>query len=119
MMASRVAEITESSDASTRLSLIVVGCAIALGALLAVLITQRIVRRVRLMAGLLDDLAYGSPTTRVPTLSGGRDEINAMGESLNSLVDHRATFMRWWKESMAEVNARRELGQRQQRRGTG
>jgi hypothetical protein len=32
-----------------------------------------------------------------------------MGESLNSLVDHRATFMRWWKESMAEVNARREL----------
>jgi methyl-accepting chemotaxis protein len=109
MMASRVAEITESSDASTRLSLIVVGCAIALGALLAVLITQRIVRRVRLMAGLLDDLAYGSPTTRVPTVSGGRDEINAMGESLNSLVDHRATFMRWWKESMAEVNARREL----------
>ena len=109
MMASRVAEITESSDASTRLSLIVVGCAIALGALLAVLITQRIVRRVRLMAGLLDDLAYGSPTTRVPTLSGGRDEINAMGESLNSLVDHRAIFMRWWKESMAEVNARHEL----------
>jgi HAMP domain-containing protein len=109
MMARRVVEITESSEASARLSLIVVGCAIALGALLAVVITRRIVRRIQLMAGLLDDLAYGSPSHRVPTVKGGRDEINAMGESLNSLVDHRATFMRWWKESMAEVNARREL----------
>ena len=65
--------------------------------LFAVLITLRIVRRVRLMAGLLDDLAYGSPTRRVPTVSNGRDEINAMGESLNALGDHRATFMGWWK----------------------
>jgi hypothetical protein len=61
MMARRVAEITESSEASARLSLIVVGCAIALGALLAVVITRRVVRRIQLMAGLLDDLAYGSP----------------------------------------------------------
>lgn len=109
MMARRVVEITESSEASARLSLIVVGCAIALGALLAVVITRRVVRRIQLMAGLLDDLAYGSPSHRVPTVKGGRDEINAMGESLNSLVEHRATFMRWWKEAMAEVNARREL----------
>jgi HAMP domain. len=108
-MARRVAEITASSQASARLSLIVVACAVALGVLFAVLITLRIVGRVRLMAGLLDDLAYGSPTRRVPTVSNGRDEINAMGESLNALVDHRATFMGWWKEAMAEVNARREL----------
>ena len=108
-MARRVAEITESSQASARFSLIVVACALALGAILAVLSTRRIVRRIRQMAGLLDDLAYGSPTTRVPTVAGGRNEMNAMGESLNALVDHRATFMRWWKESMDEVNARREL----------
>ncbi|WP_313954077.1 methyl-accepting chemotaxis protein [Accumulibacter sp.] len=109
MTASRVAEIADSSQESVRISLIVMFCAIALGVLLAVAMTRRIVRPVRQMAGLLDDLAYGSPTTRVPTVSNGRDEINAMAESLNALVEHRATFMRWWKESMDEVTARREL----------
>jgi HAMP domain-containing protein len=85
------------------------GCAIALGILLAVAITARIVRPVRQMAGLLDDLAYGTPTARVPTVPGGRNEINAMGESLNALLDHRATFLGWWKASMAELIARRDL----------
>jgi methyl-accepting chemotaxis protein len=61
------------------------------------------------MAGLLDDLAYGTPTARVPTVPGGRNEINAMGESLNALLDHRATFLGWWKASMNELNARRDL----------
>ena len=108
-VARRVAEITESSQASARLSLIVVVCALTVGAVFALLLTRRLVRRIQQMAGLLDDLAYGSPTTRVPTVTGSRNEMNAMGESLNALVDHRATFMRWWKESMDEVNARREL----------
>ena len=53
-----------------------------------------------------DGLAYGKPTEHVPTVSGGRDEINSMAESLNALVDHRMTFLRWWKESMDEVSAR-------------
>ncbi len=72
-------------------------------------ISGRIVRPVRQMAGLLDDLAYGTPTARVPTVTGGRDEINAMGESLNALIDHRANFLDWWKASMAEVTALRDL----------
>ncbi len=109
MMAARVAEIAETSQASVRLGLIVTACAIALGILLAVFITARIVRPVRQMAGLLDDLAYGTPTARVPTVPGGRNEINAMGESLNALLDHRATFLGWWKASMAELSAKRDL----------
>ncbi|MEF8735399.1 MAG: methyl-accepting chemotaxis protein [Candidatus Accumulibacter necessarius] len=109
MMATRVGEIAETSQASVRLGLIVTACAIALGILLAVFITARIVRPVRQMAGLLDDLAYGTPTARVPTVPGGRNEINAMGESLNALLDHRATFLGWWKASMAELSARRDL----------
>ncbi len=109
MMAARLAEIEVSSAASVRGSLIVMACAIALAIIFALAITTRIVRPVRQMAGLLDDLAYGRPTSHVPTVSDGRDEINAMGESLNALVDHRMTFLRWWKESMDEVSARREL----------
>jgi methyl-accepting chemotaxis protein len=109
MMAARTSEITASSQASVRLSLIVMACAIALAILFAVLITARIVRPVRQMAGLLDDLAYGTPTGRVPTVPGGRDEINAMGESLNALIDHRANFLEWWKASMSEVMALRDL----------
>ena len=108
-MASRVTEITESSQASMRRGLIVVAAAIALATLLSVMIARTIVRPVRQMAGLLDDLAFGTPTGRVPTVAGGRDEINAMGESLNALMDHRANFLEWWKASMNEVTALRNL----------
>ena len=109
LMAGRVAEITESSQASIRRGLIVVAAAIALATLFAVTITRTIVRPVRQMAGLLDDLAYGTPTGRVATVVGGRDEINAMGESLNALINHRANFLEWWKASMNEATALREL----------
>ncbi len=109
LMASRIAEITESSQASIRRGLIVVAAAIALATLFAVTITRTIVRPVRQMAGLLDDLAYGTPTGRVPTVAGGRDEINAMGESLNALINHRANFLEWWKASMNEATALRDL----------
>lgn len=109
LMAGRVAEITESSQASIRRGLIVVAAAIALATLFAVTITRTIVRPVRQMAGLLDDLAYGTPTGRVATVVGGRDEINAMGESLNALINHRANFLEWWKASMNEATALRDL----------
>jgi methyl-accepting chemotaxis protein len=61
------------------------------------------------MAGLLDDLAFGTPTARVKVYPGGRDEINAMAESVNALIDHRATFLGWWKSSMDELSARLAL----------
>ena len=109
LMAARVGEITESSQASARRGLVALASAIALSILFALTISGRIVRPVRQMAGLLDDLAYGTPTARVPTVTGGRDEINAMGESLNALIDHRANFLDWWKASMAEVTALRDL----------
>lgn len=109
LMAGRVAEITESSQASIRRGLLVVAAAIVLATLFAVTITRTIVRPVRQMAGLLDDLAYGTPTGRVPTVAAGRDEINAMGESLNALINHRANFLEWWKASMNEATALRDL----------
>ena len=109
MMAARIDEISASSQASVRRSVIVVACAFALAILFALAITTRIVRPVRQMAGLLDDLAYGTPTRRIPTVPGGRDEINAMAESLNALADHRKNFIDWWKTSMNEMMAQRDL----------
>lgn len=108
-MAERVSEIAVSSRASMQLDLAVLVTASVLAVVLAAFLTRRIVRPVRQMAGLLDDLAYGTPTSRVAVAAGGRDEVNAMGESLNALLDHRATFLGWWKASMAELTALREL----------
>lgn len=108
-MAARVNEIAESSQASVWQGLRVMACAIALAILFAAVITARIVCPVRQMAGLLDDLAYGTPTQRIPTVPGGRDEINAMAVSLNALADHRKNFIDWWKTSMNELLAQRDL----------
>lgn len=109
MMAARVEAIADSSRASVHLGLIAMYGALALALIFVITLTSRIVHKVRQMAGLLDDLAYGTPTGRVPTVPGGRDEINAMGESLNALIDHRANFLGWWKASMNEVMALRDL----------
>lgn len=108
-MSSRAREIDEDAQASVRLGLIVTISTLLLAVVLALGITARIVRPVRHMAGVLDDLAYGTPTGHVPTVPGGRNEINAMGESLNTLLDHRASFLGWWKASMDELGARRAM----------
>ncbi|QKS28809.1 MAG: HAMP domain-containing protein [Candidatus Accumulibacter similis] len=108
-MSSRARTIDEDAQASVRLGLIVTASTLLLAVILALGITARIVRPVRQMAGVLDDLAYGTPTGQVPTVPGGRNEINAMGESLNALLDHRASFLGWWKASMDELSARRAV----------
>ncbi len=103
------AEIARASSASARLNLIIVVCAVLLGVFFAITITARIVRPVREMAGLLDRLTHESPAERIATVPGARDEINAMAESLNTMADHRATFVSWWKTSMDEAIALRDL----------
>ncbi len=109
LMATRSEEISESSQASVGLGLLVLIGAIVLAIVFTVELTTRIVRRIRQMAGLLDDLAYGRPTAHVPAVPGGRDEINCMAQSLNALLDHRANFLGWWKASTNELSAWREL----------
>ena len=61
------------------------------------------------VAGLLDRLTHENPTERIPTEAGARDELNAMAESLNTMADHRATFVHWWQASMKEAIALRDL----------
>lgn len=109
LMAARVDEISESAQASVVLGLLVLIGATVLAIVFAVEIITRIVRSLRQMAGLLDDLAYGRPTAHVPAVPGGRDEVNCMAQSLNALLDHRANFLDWWKAETSELTAWREL----------
>ncbi len=92
-----------------QINLMVVLGAVVLGILFTFLLARPIVRPVREMAGLLDRLTHESPSERIATLPGARDEINAMAKSLNTLADHRANFVQWWKASMLEATALRKL----------
>lgn len=106
-MSERLAQ--ESATGARRGLMVALGAA-ALGALLASLMTARIVRPVRQMAGLLDRLTYESPSERIAVDPDGRDEINHMAIALNTLADNRARLVQWWRASMQETAARRELG---------
>jgi len=109
LMASMSAEIAAASAKKAQLSLAIAAAALLLGVLFAILLTRRIVTPVRRMAALLDQLTHETPSTRIPTDPKGRDEINAMAISLNTMADHRAGFFNWWRSSMQEAIALRDL----------
>ena len=106
LMSQRLAE---DSAARARFGLAVALGAAVLGALFALLLTVRIVRPVREMAGLLDRLTHESPSERIATDSDGRDEINHMAIALNTLADHRARLVQWWRAAIQEGTALRDL----------
>jgi methyl-accepting chemotaxis protein len=109
LAAEKLEETAKTSRQKARLNLLIVVCAVLLGVFFALSITARIVRPVREMAGLLERLTHESPSERIATVPGARDEINAMAESLNTMADHRSTFVGWWKASMDEALALRDL----------
>ena len=108
LMQTMSARIAATSAERARLSLLVAAGATALGALLAFLITTRIVRPLRHMAGLLDRLTRENPSERMPADPAGRDEVNAMAMALNTMADHKATFFKWWRTSTQEAIALRD-----------
>ena len=108
-LAAASVRLATATQAQGRVNLLVVLGAMTLGILFTQLLTRRIVRPVREMAGLLDRLTHESPRERIATLADSRDEINAMAESLNTLADHRANFMHWWMAAMDEAKALRKL----------
>ena len=111
LMQTMSSEIADTSAARARASLLAAAAAAALGTLFAILITLRIVRPVRSMAGLLDRLTRENPSDRMPTDPHGRDEINAMAVAVNTMADHKATFVKWWRSSMQEAIALRDRNQ--------
>ena len=106
-----VTEIDARSRESERLMLWIVAVATLLGIFLAIVITRHISGPLRKMAGMLDRLAYEEPTERMSYVTGGRDEVNAMAESVNTMADHRERFIDWWKTSMKEAEACQKMEQ--------
>jgi HAMP domain-containing protein len=101
--------IERASHEDARLMVWIAVLATLLGIASALIITFSITRLLRRMAGLLDQLAYEEPVDRVPAVPGARDEVNAMAQSVNTMADHRARFLAWWKSSMREAAARAKL----------
>ena len=99
------ASIDDSTTGSERAMFWVVAAATILGIFLAFAITLPIVRPLRKMAGLLDQLASEEPAERMAFFPEGRDEVNAMAGSVNAIADHKASFIRWWKATMTEADA--------------
>jgi HAMP domain-containing protein len=108
-MQETAAEIQASSRADARLMLWIAAFAALLGIAAVVIVTLRIARPLRRMAGLLDQVAYEEPMERIPVIPGGRDEVNAMAASVNAMADHKAHFLAWWKSSMREAESFRKL----------
>ncbi len=101
--------INKVSTENARLMLWIVGVATLLGIFFAVSITIRIVGPLKKMRELMDKLAYEEPVERMPFISGGRDEVNAMAGSVNTMADNKMRFINWWKLSMQEADACRKL----------
>ena len=108
-MVEESARLVVATQRQGRINLLVVLGAVVLGILFTFFLTRRIVRPVREMAGLLNRLTHESPSERIATLPGSRDELNAMAKSLNTLADHRTRFVQWWKAAMREATALRKL----------
>ena len=108
-MARMTNDINNSSLERERLMLWLVLSAIILGIYLALSITSKIVKPLRKMAILLQELTYVESIEHMPYQPEGRDEVNAMAGSLNVLTDHRKRFINWWKTSMSEVEACTQL----------
>ncbi|MEN8167748.1 MAG: hypothetical protein ABFR65_09775 [Pseudomonadota bacterium] len=102
-------DVNAASEENKRLMYWSVAAATLLAIGCVVFLTLSIARPLRTMVGLLDKLAYEEPMERMPFDPSGRDEVNAMAISLNTMADHQKRFIDWWKTSMAEEDACEKL----------
>jgi HAMP domain-containing protein len=109
LMSEMTDAIVRGTARQSRINLLIALGATLLGLVFAVVITARIVRPVRRIAGLLDRLTTETPRERIPTVPGARDEIDAMAAAFNTLADHKTTFVNWWRAAMREAVALRDL----------
>ncbi|MCP4630890.1 MAG: PAS domain S-box protein [bacterium] len=98
-MQQTTAAINAESQANSRLMLIVVVVALLLGISFAVFITRYITHSLHRIGTVLSRIAHSDPTDRVP-VTGGRDELDAMGAAVNTMSDHMERLIAW---SMATI----------------
>jgi len=86
--------INAESQANSRLMLIVVFVALLLGISFAVFITRYITHSLHRIGTVLSRIAHSDPTDRVP-VTGGRDELDAMGAAVNTMSDQMERLIAW------------------------
>ena len=91
--------INANSQNKSRLMLMVVLAASLLGISFAVFITRYITHSLHRIGTVLSRMAHSDPTDRVP-VTGGRDELDAMGAAVNTMSDHMERLIAW---SMATI----------------
>jgi PAS domain S-box-containing protein len=91
--------INADSQANSRLMLIIVIVALLLGISFSVYITRYITHSLHRIGTVLSRMAHSDPTDRVP-VTGGRDELDAMGAAVNTMSDHMERLTAW---SMATI----------------
>ncbi len=101
--------VNTTSRSRARIMLWIVAIASLLGIFFIVAIARGITRRLAIIGDLVGKLAYEAPAERIATIPGGRDEINAMAKSVNTMADHKTRFMSWWDASMQETETCRRL----------
>jgi HAMP domain-containing protein len=106
------AQMLSSTERRTALLRAVVIFASLLGLLFAWLITVHITQPLRRMASVLDRLSYNDPVEPIHALDSGRCEINIMTTAVNTLVQKRQIFVRWWQSAMDELHASAQLRQK-------
>jgi methyl-accepting chemotaxis protein len=87
----------------------VIALAIGFGILFTIKITSLIVRPMREMTAVLEKLTHTELITPIRHFEGGRDEVNHMAGFINTLVDQRNRFIRWWRNSMNQEEACSQL----------
>jgi PAS domain S-box-containing protein len=93
--------INANSQANSRLMLIVVFVASLLGISFAVFITRYITHSLHRIGTVLSRMAHSDPTERVP-VTGGRDELDAMGAAVNTMSDHMERLIAWSMTTIRE-----------------
>ena len=86
--------INAESQANSRLMLIVVFVALLLGISFAVFITRYITHSLHRIGTVLSRIAHSDPTDRIP-VTGGRDELDAMGAAVNTMSDQMERLIAW------------------------
>ena len=93
--------INADSQANSRLMLIIVMVALLLGISFAVYITRYITHSLHRIGTVLSRMAHSDPTDRVP-VTGGRDELDAMGAAVNTMSDHMERLIAWSMTTIRE-----------------
>jgi len=96
--------ITASSQADSNWMLMIAFAALMLGVSFATFITQYITRALHRIGTVLSMMAHSDPTELL-SVTGGRDEFDAMAAAVNTMSDHMERLIAWSMTTTCEDEA--------------